>query len=502
MQTNVRSAVQDRRSITTSGTTASTVDLNTIVRLIGVLILGRVLAAFVLPVYDDAFITMRYAANLADGNGFVYNQGEWILGTTSPGFGVLLSLFFLVGLPMPDAVVVLNILCDAGTLFLTLRFVLAGRRMEGWLFAALFIASPIMARICVGGMEMSLFLFASTGALVLYHSNRWKGAVAIASLAYFLRPEGVILVAIFCGLPLFKRQFGRAFASAGIAVATVAPFLLILYLTYGHIFSQSILAKSTLEKLNAFETLRELFTPDVATPILLIVALAGLFALRRGAGAPLRTIALWAALYVLAYAVGRPKIWSWYGEPIYYTVLLFASIGLAWIAGAVPFLRRATSSWKFGVALSALAACTWAGLLAMKGPSDVTANVYGGIEEWSAVEVSPGDTIMAYDIGAIGFYSNAYIYDLAALVTPDALRFTSTIDALLAIAPDYFFTFATRGNITPMGADPRIAGIYVPVRRFFKDGSTGTEIDPETLGSSWTQDYVLYRRVIPVAGEP
>jgi hypothetical protein len=33
---------------------------------------------------DDAFITFRYAENLAAGNGFVYNLGEKVLGTTTP----------------------------------------------------------------------------------------------------------------------------------------------------------------------------------------------------------------------------------------------------------------------------------------------------------------------------------------------------------------------------------------------------------------------------------
>ena len=33
---------------------------------------------------DDAYITYRYARNLADGAGFVYNPGERVLGTTPP----------------------------------------------------------------------------------------------------------------------------------------------------------------------------------------------------------------------------------------------------------------------------------------------------------------------------------------------------------------------------------------------------------------------------------
>jgi hypothetical protein len=41
--------------------------------------------------FDDAYITLRYAANLIKGWGFVFNAGERVLGTTSPLFALLLA---------------------------------------------------------------------------------------------------------------------------------------------------------------------------------------------------------------------------------------------------------------------------------------------------------------------------------------------------------------------------------------------------------------------------
>src|ERR1700752_3161553 len=40
---------------------------------------------------DDSYITYRYASNLELGHGFVFNVGERYLGTTAPGFGLLLA---------------------------------------------------------------------------------------------------------------------------------------------------------------------------------------------------------------------------------------------------------------------------------------------------------------------------------------------------------------------------------------------------------------------------
>ena len=53
------------------------------------LIIGAAAAPFA---YDDAWITYRYAYNLASGDGLVYNVGERMFGTTAPGYAVLLGV--------------------------------------------------------------------------------------------------------------------------------------------------------------------------------------------------------------------------------------------------------------------------------------------------------------------------------------------------------------------------------------------------------------------------
>jgi len=46
---------------------------------------------------DDAYITFRYARNLANGVGFVYNAGERVLGTTTPAYTLLLAALSRLG---------------------------------------------------------------------------------------------------------------------------------------------------------------------------------------------------------------------------------------------------------------------------------------------------------------------------------------------------------------------------------------------------------------------
>ena len=52
-------------------------------------------------VYDDPFITYRYAANLQHGLGFVYNPNEHVLSTTTPLFTILLALFGYLWTDLP-----------------------------------------------------------------------------------------------------------------------------------------------------------------------------------------------------------------------------------------------------------------------------------------------------------------------------------------------------------------------------------------------------------------
>src|SRR4051794_40743160 len=80
----------------------------------------RTVAALALGVrpLDDAYITYRYALNLGDGHGFVYNVGDHVLGTTTPLWAAILGAAHWVGLSLPATSLVLALACDVGTALL------------------------------------------------------------------------------------------------------------------------------------------------------------------------------------------------------------------------------------------------------------------------------------------------------------------------------------------------------------------------------------------------
>ncbi|MEP7359846.1 MAG: hypothetical protein ABI847_21525, partial [Anaerolineales bacterium] len=85
---------------------------------------------------DDAYITFRYARNIASGVGFVYNAGERVLGTTTPAYALFLALMSkLSGVyDYPHLALMVNALLDALTFCVVLRLV---TRLTGYQWVGL-----------------------------------------------------------------------------------------------------------------------------------------------------------------------------------------------------------------------------------------------------------------------------------------------------------------------------------------------------------------------------
>jgi hypothetical protein len=52
-------------------------------------------------IFEDAYITYRYADNIAQGRGFVFTAGERVLGTTAPLYTLIFSVLGWIGIDIP-----------------------------------------------------------------------------------------------------------------------------------------------------------------------------------------------------------------------------------------------------------------------------------------------------------------------------------------------------------------------------------------------------------------
>ena len=163
---------------------------------------------------DDAYITFRYARNIVNGIGFVYNPGERVMGTTTPLYTLLMAgLSFLLRTDTyPSIAIWVNALADGATcaLLVPLGQAISGRRHVGIAAGLLYAIAPFSVTFAIGGMETSVFvlLLCLTALLYLRDSIYWP---LIAALALLTRPDALIFIGPI-GLHYLIRYF-RSFSN-------------------------------------------------------------------------------------------------------------------------------------------------------------------------------------------------------------------------------------------------------------------------------------------------
>lgn len=205
---------------------------------------------------DDSFVAFRYARNLLDGLGLVYNAGERVEGYTNFLWVVVVAAGMRLGFDPVDYSAALGIGFFALTLalvaYLSWKFRAAGKRQLIPLpvaAIALALHRDISAH-ATSGMETSLFTFlVLAGFALLLLARSWR-AYAVAGVAFVLaimcRPDGIIFVAASAVYLLFVAD-----RPARSLVAFLLP-LLILFLPYwvwrwqyyGFFFPNTFYAKS------------------------------------------------------------------------------------------------------------------------------------------------------------------------------------------------------------------------------------------------------------------
>jgi arabinofuranosyltransferase len=148
---------------------------------------------------DDAYITFRYARNILAGNGFVYNPGEHVLGTTTPLYTFLLTGIGAISggslAPFPQIAMILNALADAGTCLLLLYLGWRlGSAFAGAGAALVWAIAPFSVTFAIGGLETSLYVFLLTALVYVYLNKHFSLAALLAALTILTRPDALILV--------------------------------------------------------------------------------------------------------------------------------------------------------------------------------------------------------------------------------------------------------------------------------------------------------------------
>jgi hypothetical protein len=209
-------------------------------------------------VVDDAFISFRYARNLLEGEGLVYNVGEPIEGYSNFLWVLIAAALMGLELPLLAGTKLLGLVAGGGTIVATWAL---GRRLfaghaarESLALVATFLiaASTSLAVWAQAGLETVFFgLLLVTSCLrfevELERAERRPWSAALFALAWLTRPEAPAYALYFAARrwsarkqAAWGRRDGLWLLACGAIVATYETWGL---LTYGRLLPSSHAAK-------------------------------------------------------------------------------------------------------------------------------------------------------------------------------------------------------------------------------------------------------------------
>lgn len=486
--------------------------------LVATVVACRVVALRACSIYDDAFITYRYAMNLAAGHGLVFNPGEpWepVLGTTTPAYALLLAGLVRTGLSPIVASLSVNIVCDALSAAL-IATLCAGRRRVAVIAVLAFACLPQLVRIGLGGMESPLFALCGLVACQRLFADRPFSAGAFAAACCVVRPEGVLLVAV---LLLERWRRPRELARFLVPVAVVGAVTVVTLVSmYGDFIPQSVHAKSTMHAAEraghvlqrCMEILAQSFVPHWSLlPCLPFVAWGLSSSLRRASA--LRAFSLFALAITVSFLFARPHVWGWYFHVPLVAWTMWFALGIDQALAKWAARRRESArdsmdhgspgAWfeRHGVVALSLFVFACVATVSWFRPSPVPGRVYAPMQAWardtSARE--PHARILAADIGAIGYAWRGTVLDSEGLTWPAALGYKHTNRMIDEFRPEYLLIVAEFPRIAHLYRRPDLRELYEPIRRFSVTGATELAPRLEDVQREWRQDYLVYRRKRP-----
>lgn len=264
----------------------------------GLAVLGLLIARNRLFFHDDAYISLRYAVNLAETGRLQWNPGEWVEGYTSLLHVALSALVIRLGAAPVLAVHLVNAAAAAALLAFT---AMAARRLapgddmraaRALTVLAVAASAPVAVWV-LGGLEAVLVAALLTGGLTAllasFDRPGWARpalAAAAFSAAILTRLDSAVFIAgAGLGLALAAPGPGRRRTLAAATVVAIPAVVALAQMAvrlqvYGEVFPLTFYAKTELPVLHRLSSgLPYLGTSPAEVPVLAVAAIAVLLGL-------------------------------------------------------------------------------------------------------------------------------------------------------------------------------------------------------------------------------
>ncbi len=393
------------------------------------LVTALIALAFANWVYDDPFITYRYAVNLAEGLGFAYNPGQPTLSVTSPLFTLILAGGYYLGFEPRGLAIFLGALSiAAGALGLWHIGQSMNSPAVSWMGLFFYPTFPLL--LTTLGSETPLYLAFCLGAIAFFLRKRSVISAALLALAILARPDGLLLLLVLLFYAVLQKQ-DISWKAGLIFVLILAPWLIFSWDSFGSPVPLTLFAKQAQGTLAISNTFPEGFLALVksyATQwqwlLKFILAMLGLLTLLKRSKSWAFMIA-WSCLYFLGFSLLAVSAYFWYYAPLIPVFLVLTGLGLEallnWLRTGIPRIKPFTTLAVF-LLIANLLVADIKDFWVLRQQRDSRYDIYQAAGTWLQQNTPEDALTAALEIGILGYYAQRPMIDFAGLLHPAVTR--------------------------------------------------------------------------------
>lgn len=380
--------------------------------------------------YDDPFITYRYARNLVDGAGFVYNPGQHTLSTTTPLFTLLLALTtsFWPDIP-PVANLIGSISLAFGALFLWDLASSWKTPAVGWVSLLLYPTFPLL--LTTLSSETPIYLTFCLGAFVFYSRSNYSLTAVSSALAILARPDGVLVPVILAADYLLRSRKTIPWRAVIIFLALTLPWFIIAWIYFGSPLPVTLVAKQNQGALAAsqqffggFLSLARTYSNHWHYWVEALLAFLGIIYLVRRAPRWALFLA-WVAIYFISYSILQVSRYHWYYAPLVPGFIVLIGLGISQLRQVGHHLlpsHKELFDFTIATLILLLFLAQVNDLRLLKQQPDPRITIYRVLGEWLESNTPTNARIGTLEVGMIGYYAQRPMVDFAGLIQPDIAR--------------------------------------------------------------------------------
>ncbi len=398
---------------------------------------------------DDSWIHVQFARTIFEGHPWEYSTGFPSTGSTSPLWSVILSsIFYFTSdqFGIVWGVYIISIGFFIGSTFIAGRLATNYLEHPGWGLLTMvgFAIIPRNTWLMLSGMETPLFVFVLLLSIWMLDKEEAKYDIllgVVAGIAYLSRPEGIIvLVCIPIRILIlgyrgkFTRMRWGLFLLSGIfAVIVVLPWILQCLSTTGYPLPDTFYAKvhpPTPTEIEAWDIWWGIFVREM--PFIPVAVFLGVILIVKGKPFAWLFPVILTVLYRLSTPYASLINNARYLVPIFdiFIIVAIISAGIIFRLILTTILEVAD---KFSINATGIFLLLFVIIVPLTPHYVWQATNYGKaagnindmqvhIGSWLDENTPPDAVFAIHDAGALRFFSNRRIIDLAGLVSPEIVH--------------------------------------------------------------------------------